>query len=62
MSMVDVTGQPRPIQDIEDALKFVEAEMIHNPVRMGPGKTGPALIHYSVIRDVLRDELKRRAP
>ena len=58
--MKDVTGQPRPVRDIEAALKFIEAEMIHNPVRMGPSNTGPALIHYTVIRDVLRDALRTR--
>lgn len=56
----DVTGRPRSIQDIQDALRFVEQEMLHNPMRMGPTNTGPALIHYSVIRDILQDELARR--
>ena len=56
----DVTDKPRPVRDIQDALRFVEQEMLHNPMRMGAGNSGPALIHYSVIRDVLRDELARR--
>ena len=57
----DVTGKPRPIRDIQDALRFVEQEMLHNPMRMGPANTGPALMHYSVIRDILQDELARRS-
>jgi hypothetical protein len=60
MEMTDVTGTPRPVRDIEAALRFVEAEMVKNPTRMGPNDTGPALIHYSVVRDVLRAEVARR--
>ena len=36
--------------------------MVTSPVRMGPKGTGPTLIHYIVIRDVLRAELKSRIP
>lgn len=55
----DVTGQPRPTRDIEAALRFVEADMMRDPIRMVEGH-GPALIHYAVIRDVLREALARR--
>ena len=34
--------------------------MVTSPTRMGPKDTGPALMHYMVIRDVLRAELKSR--
>ena len=54
----DVTGRPRPQRDIEAALKYVEAEMIDNPMKMGARNTGPAFIHLTVIRDVLREALK----
>ena len=57
----DVTGAPRPARDIEAALRFVEAEMLTNPMRMGPRETGPAVMHYSVIRDVLLDALAARS-
>jgi len=60
VDMIDVTGQPRPTRDIEAALRFVEAEMLASPGRMGPRDTGPALIHYTVIRDVLRVALARK--
>lgn len=60
MEMKDVTGTPRPVEDIEAALKFTEAEMLTNPMRMGARDTGPAMMHLAVIRDVLRDELRRR--
>jgi hypothetical protein len=56
----DVTGKPRPIRDIIDALRFVEADMMRNPMRMLEGH-GPALIHYSVIRDVLREAIATRS-
>ncbi len=57
---VDVTGTPRPLRDIEDALRFVEAEMAANPVRMGARDTGPAVIHLYTIRDVLLEVMKIR--
>ena len=60
MKVEDVTWTPRPTRDIEAALRFVEAEMVTSPTRMGPKDTGPALMHYMVIRDVLRAELKSR--
>jgi hypothetical protein len=50
----DQTGKPRPLRDLEAALAFVEAEMIANPTRMGPRDTGPAVMHYLVIRDALK--------
>lgn len=56
--MEDVTGQPRPERDVDAALKFVEREMIYNPLAKASDGT-PALIHYMVIRDVLRDYLVR---
>lgn len=49
----DVSGTPRPKKDIEAALKFVNLEIIMNPMRMGPRDTGPAVMHFTVIRDVL---------
>jgi hypothetical protein len=55
----DVTGTPRPARDIQTALAFVESEMVKNPMRMVEGH-GPAVIHYMVIRDVLRDALNQR--
>jgi len=57
IEMEDATGTPRPARDIEAALKWAEAEIIHNPMRMGSANTGPAVMHLMVIRDVLRDAL-----
>jgi len=57
MEFKDVTGTPRPARDIEAALRCIESEMLKNPMAMS--KTGePLLIHYTVIRDVLREALK----
>jgi hypothetical protein len=59
MEFEDVTGTPRPTRDIEAALKCIESEMIRNPMAMS--KTGePLLIHYTVIRDVLKATLQER--
>lgn len=52
----DATGRRLPM-DIADALRFVEAEMAENPGHMGARNTGPAFLHYAVIRDVLRAAL-----
>lgn len=54
IEMEDVTGRPRPLADLERALRFVEAEIVCNPMRIGPKDTGPVLLHYMVIRDALR--------
>lgn len=60
MEFEDVSGTPRPVRDIEAALKCIESEMFKNPMAMS--KTGePLLIHYTVIRDVLIAALKGRA-
>jgi hypothetical protein len=61
MSIHDATGEPRPLRDLEAALRFVEAEMIVNPMRMGAKDTGPALIHLMTIRDALRELVTLRA-
>jgi hypothetical protein len=50
----DANGKPRSTADLEAALKFVEAELMANPLRMGPKDTGPAVMHYLVIREVLK--------
>ena len=50
----DANGRSWPLRDLEAALAFVEAEMVMNPARMGPKDTGPAVMHYMVIRDALR--------
>ena len=54
IEMKDVTGKPRSVEDIKAALKFVEAEMLANPMHMGPKDTGPAIVHYLVIREILQ--------
>lgn len=54
VTMEDVTGKPRPKGDLEAALRFVEAEMLASPMRMGAKDTGPAVMHYMVIREVLQ--------
>jgi hypothetical protein len=54
--MKDMTGTPRSTSDIEAA---IESEMIRNPMAMS--KMGePLLLHYMVIRDVLKAVLKER--
>ena len=45
---------PWPLRDLEAALRFVEAEMVSDPMRMGPKDTGPATMHYIVIREALK--------
>lgn len=60
MEYEDMTGTPRPVRDIEAALRCIENEMLKNPMAMS--KTGePLLIHYTVIRDVLKETLERRS-
>lgn len=54
IEMKDVSGAPWPLRDLEAALAFVEAEMVVNPSRVGPKDTGPAVMHYMVIRDALK--------
>lgn len=56
----DMNGRPRPVEDVAAALQFVTAEMVLNPTRMGPKNTGPATLHYAVIRELLIAELERR--
>jgi hypothetical protein len=59
MEMVDMTGKPRSERDVRAALDFIEREMVKNP--MATGKDGtPCLIHYTVIRDALRELLALR--
>lgn len=59
MEFEDVTGQPRPREDVLAALKCIEQEMVLNPMAMSV-KSGPLLLHYSVIRDCLRELLAHR--
>jgi hypothetical protein len=61
MEIEDANGKPRSREDIEAALKYVVAEMIVNPMRMGASDTGPAVLHYMVIRELLLAELGRRS-
>ena len=58
--MEDATGKPRPVADVEAALRWANAELVVNPTRMGPKDTGPAAMHLIVIRDVLREYLITR--
>lgn len=59
MKIEDVTGTPRRHEDVMAALKCIEQEMVYNPTAMS-AKSGPLLLHYSVIRDCLRELLIRR--
>ena len=61
MDMEDVTGQPRPTRDIEAALACITREIVHHPMALA--KNGePLVMHYLVIRDVLREYLTARVP
>jgi hypothetical protein len=57
---VDATERPRSERDILDAIACVESEMILSTMAMSK-KHGPLLMHYTVIRDALRELLLRRA-
>jgi len=59
MEVKDVTGTPRPERDVRAALTFIEREMVNNPLASGKDGT-PCLIHYTVIRDALRELLALR--
>lgn len=59
MKIEDVTGTPRPHEDVMAALKCIEQEMVYSPTAMS-AKSGPLLLHYTVIRDCLRELLMRR--
>lgn len=55
----DVTGTPRRLEDVLAALQCVEQEMVRNPMAMS-SQGEPLLLHYSVIRDALRELLAHR--
>jgi len=58
--MEDATGQPRRTRDIEAALACITREMAQHPMALA--KNGePLMIHYIVIREVLREYLAGRA-
>ena len=58
--VVDVTGTARSDRDLLEALVFVERQMVREP--LAATRDGmPYLIHFTVIRDVLRAELDRRS-
>jgi hypothetical protein len=59
MEFEDVTDQPRPHEDVVKALLCIEEEMVLNPMAMSQ-RSGPLLLHYSVIRDCLRELLLLR--
>jgi len=59
MKFEDVTGTPRPHEDVMAALKCIEEETVLNPTAMSK-KSGPLVLHYMVIRDCLRELLLRR--
>ena len=55
----DVSGQPRPIRDIEEALAAITKEVVTN--HMGRFKDGtPVVLHYIVIVDALRELIALR--
>jgi len=56
----DVTGQPRPEEDIRAAIECLKSEVIYNP--MGMSRSGqPLTIHYVVVLDAMRELLALRA-
>lgn len=57
MNYEDVTGHPRPRDQIEAALQWANHELIKNPTRMGADGT-PSAMHLIVIRDVLRQSMQ----
>lgn len=57
MDFDDRTGKPRSLDEVEAALKFLDREVVHNP--LGKASDGsPILFHYLTIRDVLKVYLK----
>jgi hypothetical protein len=60
VDLEDVSGTPRPVRDLLAALRFVEAELVSNPMRMGAQGTGPQALHLMVIREVLQAEICAR--
>lgn len=63
MTMVDVSGKPRPESDIEAALHAVKVWIIKEPLVIGPDGA-PKVIHLVVIKDALQEllELRHRSP
>lgn len=53
--MKDVSGEPRPTEDIEAALQAVKEKIVREPMK-DPRMT----IHYITIKDALRELLARR--
>jgi hypothetical protein len=59
-SIQDVTGTPRPLDQIEAALTFVNLEMKTALRMLRMTEVGPAIQHLIVIRELLLDEIRKR--
>lgn len=59
VEFVDVSGKPRPDQDLEDALQAVKVWIVREPTAMGPDGV-PRVIHLIVIKDALEELLTIR--
>ena len=51
--------EDRPKADVIEAIRFVEQEIVKNPMAKGADGS-PALLQYTVIRDALYEVLTRR--
>ncbi len=57
--MIDVSGQPRPLDQIEAALRCLQTEVVTN--FMAKSKNGePLVMHYVVVIDALRGLIRLR--
>jgi hypothetical protein len=50
----DVTGTPRSNEEIQQAIKAIEREIVRNPMAKGADGT-PMMFHYLTIRDALKE-------
>ena len=57
----DANGALRPPDEVEKALRWVEQSIVKNPLAMDDAGM-PVLLHFVVIRDVLRAALKENPP
>jgi len=57
--MIDVSGTPRPLDQIEGASRCLQSEVVKNPLAMS--KDGePLSIHYIVVVDAMRELVRLR--
>ena len=59
MEFIDVTGKPESVENLKDALKFLNEQVVRNP--LATTKEGiPYVLHFTVIRRGLQELISIR--